>query len=388
MKGVLLLALCAGCKCKPARHDAAIARHGDAARADADAWPELAELPPIEPLRVIALPAKTDVPRFAVTGPVLAGDLAIVGSSQFGFLAVDFRRGQIAWSKAAGARVAPPLVIDQNVYLIGDCMTPPTIPDGETLLGCMRVVTRAGADQAYIAIHGKQRAVADFAADTGDDRVWSAKGAIAWRHGEHAVAIDPLSGVATPAAAELPPLVVAYKDRRWQVRRTGEGVIEATGQPSWHTQRTYGPLLGAVYLPDQAPMIRVANALAHHGKNPEILIMDMDATGSMNGQVSMHPVPGIGVIGQAIDAVGDVALAVRLDKTLRRDYIAGYAANALLIWTYKLPLMARPDPVGIAIASDAVIVFHDGDTLTILPELSAPPTAPGAVRVPSENATP
>ena len=40
---------------------------------------------------------------------------------------------------------------------------------------------------------------------------------------------------------------------------------------------------------------------------------------------------------------------------------------------------SAPDPVGVAIAPDAVVVFHDGDTLTILPELSAPPTAPGAV---------
>jgi hypothetical protein len=58
------------------------------------------------------------------------------------------------------------------------------------------------------------------------------------------------------------------------------------------------------------------------------------------------------------------------------------------MWTYQLPQLPRPDPVGIAIANDAVVVFHDGDTLTVLPELSAPPTAPGAVRAPSEIATP
>ena len=102
----------------------------------------------------------------------------------------------------------------------------------------------------------------------------------------------------------------------------------------------------------------------------------------------MSPAPGIGLIGHAIDSVGDVALAVRLDRSLERDYIAGYAANALLMWTYPLPRVPRADPVGIAIAPDAVVVFHDGDTFTVLPELSAPPTAPGAVRPPSENATP
>jgi hypothetical protein len=79
---------------------------------------------------------------------------------------------------------------------------------------------------------------------------------------------------------------------------------------------------------------------------------------------------------------------VRLDASLERDFIVGYAANALLMWVYPLPHQPRADPVGLAIARGAVVVFHDGDTLTILPELSAPPTAPGAARVPSENTTP
>jgi hypothetical protein len=99
-------------------------------------------------------------------------------------------------------------------------------------------------------------------------------------------------------------------------------------------------------------------------------------------------VPGIGIIGHAISKVGNTVMAVRLDTSLQRDYIAGFAANAALQWTYALPPTQRPDPVGIAITHDAVVVFHDGDTITVLPELSAPPTAPGAVREPSENATP
>ena len=125
-----------------------------------------------------------------------------------------------------------------------------------------------------------------------------------------------------------------------------------------------------------------------HRNRPELLLFDIDATGSLNSQVSTNPAPGIGLIGHAIDSVGDVALAVRLDTSLERDYIAGYAANGLLMWTHRLPHMPRADRVGIAIAHDAVVVFHDGDTFTVLPELSAPPTAPGAVRMPSENATP
>jgi hypothetical protein len=35
-----------------------------------------------------------------------------------------------------------------------------------------------------------------------------------------------------------------------------------------------------------------------------------------------------------------------------------------------------------------VLAFHDGDTFTVLPELSSPPTAPGAPGVASQNSTP
>jgi hypothetical protein len=98
--------------------------------------------------------------------------------------------------------------------------------------------------------------------------------------------------------------------------------------------------------------------------------------------------PGIALLGWGASAVGDVAIAVRLDRSLRRDFIAGYAVNAMVRWVYPLPEQPRPDPVGVAVASDAVIVFHDGDTVTILPELSAPPTAPGAAKAASRNPTP
>jgi hypothetical protein len=213
-------------------------------------------------------------------------------------------------------------------------------------------------------------------------------GSIVWRRGEHAVAIDPITGVARRALADDPPLVIHYKERTWEVVQTREARIAARehGKPAWSTERSYTTLLGAVYLPGQSPMVRVSTAGAFGG-HPELLLMDIDATGSLHGQVA-RPVPGIGLLGHAIDAVGDTALAVRLDASLQRDFIVGYAANALLMWVYPLPRQPRADPVGLAIAADAVLVFHDGDTLTVLPELSAPPTAPGAVRPPSENATP
>ncbi len=344
-------------------------------------WPELAERPTVEPTFIVAIPTKSDQPRFETAGPVIAGDLAIVASSQFGFTAVDWRRGQIAWSKPSGAHVAPPIAIDGTAVLIGSCVNPPDLPD---LLGCLRVVTATGADQANIAIRGAAPA---FAASTGTQDVWrDGERTVRWRRGDEAIAIDLVSGAAKPASAKAPPLVVTYRDKRWSIEHTADGKIVATGKPDWKTQRPYAEMLGAVYLPEQAPMLRVANRGAFHGM-PEIQLMDMDATGSLHGQVAF-PVPGIAITSHAISSVGDVAMAIRLDASLERDYVVGYAASSLLMWVYPLPVMARPDPVGVAVAPEAVVVFHDGDTVTILPELSAPPTAPGAVRAPSQNPTP
>ncbi|HUJ59925.1 MAG TPA: hypothetical protein VLX92_15580 [Kofleriaceae bacterium] len=367
--------------------DAAAPRPHDARTPDAPpAFPELATFPHVEPVRVVALPARPALPRFDLAGPAIAGDVAIVGSSQFGFVAVDWRRGQIAWAKPTGEHVAPPIVRTGGIVLLADCVNPPDVPAGDALLGCLRLVSPTGADQLYVAIHGRAGALAPFATALGDQRTWQDGTRVIWRRGDQAVAIDVFSGVARPVPATDPPLVVSYKHRSWQIARGEDGVIAGRGTPSWHTRRGYTALIGAVYLPEQAPMIRMSNAGAFAGK-PELMLFDMDATGSMNGQVAF-PVPGIGLLGHAIDEVGDTALAVRLDTTLERDFVVGYAANALLMWVYPLPRVPRADPVGLAIARDAVLVFHDGDTLTVLPELSAPPTSPGAPSRPSENATP
>jgi hypothetical protein len=348
-------------------------------------WPELAGLRRTEPVRVVALPTKPDQPRFDVGGPVIAGDVAVVASSQFGFVAVDWRRGAIAWSKPAGLHVAPPIALTRSsVGLIGDCTNPPDATD--RLLGCLRVVTAAGADEAYIAIHGK--AVDAFAAAYGSQQVWrDGERTLRWRRGDAAVTIDVVTGVATPAASTAPPLVVAYRDHRWDIsHEDGAIVAREHGRVAWRTEHPYTALLGAVYLPEQSPMLRVANVGAFGGR-AEMNLLDIDATGSLHGQAAF-PVPAIGLLGSAISDVGDVAIAVRLDRSIQRDFIVGYAANALMMWVYPLPVVPRADPVGIAIAPDAVVAFHDGDTLTILPELSAPPTAPGAVRASSKNPTP
>ena len=386
IRGYIVLALLLGaCRGKHhAREDAAPAPAKRDASIDAPAaWPELATFPHVDPVRVIALPVRPGVPRFDLGGPVVLGDVAVVSSSQFGFLAVDYHAGHVAWTKPAGEHVAPPVVVGGSIVLLGECLSAQQVPD--TLLGCVRIVTATGADQGYLAIHGK--GVESFANEPGEQHVWATGDhALLWRRGDAAVAVDLLTGIATTAPASDPPLVVRYKGKTWSIAQDEDGVIKGTGASKWQTSRAYSQLLGAVYLPEQGPMIRASNA-GSFGGHPELNLFDIDATGSLHGQVAF-PVPGIGLIGHAVDSIGDTALAVRLDRSLERDFIVGYAANALLMWVYPLPRQPRPDPVGLAVANDAVVVFHDGDTLTILPELSAPPTAPGAAKPPSENATP
>jgi len=370
-------------------------RDGGLAPADAAvAWPELAKLPQEAPLRVITIPTKANTPRFDVGGPVVLGDLAVVSSSQLGFAAVDWQRGVVVWTKPSGPHVAPPLVKDGSFVLIGECLTPPEVPVKHILLGCLRVVTPAGEDQAYLAIHGAQSAVEPFALEPGPQSVWLEGDAVRWRRGEQAVSIDPISGVAKPASITAPPILVDYGGKQWAVaQEDGHIVARQKGKIVWQTEHDVGTVLGSVWLPDQRPMIRSATISARSG-SPEVRLLDVDATGSLNGTAAWTPVPGIALLGQATSPVGDVALAIRIDKSLNRDFIAAYAANALLIYVYPLPPVMRPDPVGVAIALDderapeAVVVFHDGDQVTVLPTVSSPPTAPGAASKPSQKPTP
>ena len=50
--------------------------------------------------------------------------------------------------------VAPPIVVGANAYLLAECPQAIEVPPNHELLGCLRTVTFAGADQSYIAIHG------------------------------------------------------------------------------------------------------------------------------------------------------------------------------------------------------------------------------------------
>ena len=148
-----------------------------------------------------------------------------------------------------------------------------------------------------------------------------------WRRGDQAVSIDVMSGIARPAATAPPPLAITYKDRHWDIDQIeGTLVARAQGKIAWRTERPYGPLLGSVWLRQQPPMVRTVSIGGRAGEQ-ELRLNDLDVSGSMNGAVSLDTVPGIGLLAHATSPVGDVALVVRLDKTLKHDFIAGYAAT-------------------------------------------------------------
>lgn len=369
---LLLIALVA-CKSKspPVNEDAApLARDAtaviDAAPDDLDGYPR------VDAVRTVTLPGT------ATVGPVVANDLALVGGD-FGFAAVDYRRGGIAWTKPAGKQVAPPLVHGSSIVLVGECARYEPVPDGETLLGCLRVVTTTGSDQAFLRIRG--RGVEAFAAADGAHALWEAgERAVRWRRGTQAVTIDLMTGIAKPATAEAPPLSVTYRGKTWEIAQR-DGRIVASGKHAWRTEHPYTELIGIVWTAEMAPLVRVVNLRAMAGES-ELHVIDMDATGSLRATVA-RPTPGIALRAHGVSARGDAALVVRMRDG--RDVIAAYAANALLVYVHVLPRVRGE--ISVAVADDAVVVIHD-DQLAVLPELLAPPTAPGATRGSSKNPTP
>jgi hypothetical protein len=365
-RALLPLALLACGKAKstprPVAHDAAVV-----IPAPIDAAPDpLADYPRVDAVRTLAIP--TTKPRSDEVGPTIAGDLAIVGGSGFGFAAIDYQRGDIAWTKPAGARLAPPLVHESSIVLVSDCERMLPVPDGERLLGCLRVVTTTGADQSVLPIHGK--GLDAFAADTGPQALYDD---LRWVRGTHAVRIDLFTGAARPASAAPPPLDVTYRGTRFRISHE-DGRIVARGKRAWQTEHRYTAITGVVWA-DRSPLLRIVNLGTYAGA-PEAHVIEMDATGSLHAAVG-RPTPGTALLGHATN--DHTALALRGDV----DFIAGYAANARLVYVHALPPTARTR-VGVAVTGDAVVVFHDGDRITVLPALSAPPTAPGA----SKNPTP
>ena len=200
--------------------------------------------------------------------------------------------------------------------------------------------------------------------------------------------IDVVSGVAKPASAAPPPVIVSYKDHRWEVAQVEGRVIARAGkrlawqhEASVHGDDRRGVPAGAVADdPRREPRCVRRRARARPARH---------RCDGLDERSGAFPVPGIGLLGFGTSSIGDVALAVRLDTSLaarlhrglRRERAADVGVPATADARARTRSASRSP-------REAVVVFHDGETVTVLPELSAPPTAPGAARAPSENPTP
>ena len=338
------------------------------------------------PLRVIELPTRLDVPRFEVAGPVLiddaargdSADLAVVASSQLGFAAVDWRRGKVAWTRATGAHVAPPLVLpDGDLVLLSDCALPPDTD--EPVLGCARVVTAAGADRSDGAIVGSA-ALAAAMRDPGPQRTWSLPDhRVAWQRGATALTLDLASGRARQGADAPAPLTVRHRDLELDITLDEDGQLRAHRRGGaralqWQAPGRFAAILGVIPgLAHETPMLRVVRpsivrSVGTTAAGTSFDILDVDALTASGSQAAV-PAPGIQLLASATGARNAAALVVRLDRSLRRDYVIAYTGGARVAWVYPLPDALRSDAVGVAVEKDAVLVFHDGDTLTVLPPI-------------------
>jgi hypothetical protein len=370
---VAAVALAGGCRGKkaPARRDAAPVRPA-AGDAVPYGWPELADLPRIEPIAVIGLPGAGGPPLASVVGPVVVGDLAIVGTSRLGFVALDWRTGTVAWTRTAGAHLAPPLPRDDGVLLVSDCERAPLPPTGQITVGCWRIVSPIGADLAAGAVAGDAAAVRDFVGERGPVRWGTDDARPVWVRGQRAVALDLDAGRAEPVPPGREAVIARHAGRAWWLALEDDGVLVArdpAGAEAWRTRTTFAAVVGVI--PGQRYEVPMARAVKLDGVSGKgvIDLLDVEVTGSRQGQAGTT-VPGIAVLAHALRAPGDTVLAIRLDATVQHDFVSAHDARGRLAWVWPLPERPRVDPVGLAITADAVIAFHDGDRVAILPPVS------------------
>jgi hypothetical protein len=117
-------------------------------------------------------------------------------------------------------------------------------------------------------------------------------------------------------------------------------------------------------------------------------LLDIAGTDGMLGQVS-HSFPGVAAESSAFGSGGTTIVAIRLDDTALRHYLAAFDGNGMAMWAWPLPEPVdgapRTTPVRVALAPDGWVVALFDDRLAIVPLVSEPPTPD---LPPSRNSTP
>lgn len=337
--------------------------------------------PTVQPTRTLDLAPRLDTPRFDVVGPVIGAEIAVMGSSQLGFVAVDITRGTIAWHKPAGMHLVAPLWHDQQWYLLSDCPTPTTAQPSYDVLGCLRVVAANGSDVALSPVIAKRDQAAAWHANTGPSRLVPWADTLIWQRRDsddttYQLQIDTLTGRAN-ATAHVPPDVEAeFNGERFAFYREAEAIVAlvqphktpaAANKVRWRLAGRSAALLGLVVAnPGETPMLRIVRLGTRFNPAGELDLLDVEATGTLRGQAAF-PTQGIALLGQAIGPTGAVVLAVRRDASLRHDLLVGYDQRSQKRWVHYLPESPRADPIGVAVTTDTTLAFVDGSRLLWLP---------------------
>jgi hypothetical protein len=381
-------------------------------------WQELADLPDTAPWKIVELPlADPGAAEATAGGPLIVDQIALVATSRAGFVAVDLTTGAVVWSRRAGPRVAPPLARGDRAILIGDCppTPPPALAPDEIAVGCFDVVDPVHvADEKAGVVHGPKKALAAFAQAAGPMLTQLAPdGAVLWRRGGVAIRFDASTGAATlaPVADVTDHVDVTYGGVRWTYTLEGDTLTGATdGKTAWTTPTAGAVLIGAFNdTPPRIPTVRIAGrgrprgnnstnngarklhgaGTAHDPPRPtRLLLLDIAGTDGSLGQVS-HSFPGAAAVASAFGAGGTTIVAIRLDDSNLRHYLAAFDGNGLAMWAWALPEppdgAPRATPPQVALSADGWVVALFDDRLAILPLVSEPPTPDLA---PSRNPTP
>jgi hypothetical protein len=351
-----------------------------AADAGATATTPLAAMPKARPRWTVTLDA-APVPAIDVHGPILVGDAALVAGSAIGITGIDTKTGTILTRRAAAGSVGIAPIDDERALAIGNCTDAIKPPRGDALVGCYVVM-----DAHHEAVYGAGSIVAP------------AKDAA------------QLGGGATTlfVAAGPPRLVFVGRDDpdapwlRFVLADPPRGEVPAeaieprdvpTGARAPHVSLPAGQL----WVVDDVLEVRhhdpdalsnrssVMNVAAAPGALHALDDDRVRAFRLVPGERAIQPaiidpstlalddlgtaVPGIDLLAAAHGAKG-YAVAVRLDTSLTNDYIAAFTVDGTLSYAYPLPPPpsgGRALPVGIAMTDDAVVVFHDGTTVSALP---------------------
>ncbi len=315
MKRFLIALVLVGCKDppKPRPKDAAPAAV-DASTPPIPGWPELAGLALAEPVWLRDLQPRLERPEYAAHPPLTVGERIVVAGSRLGYLGLDRATGEIAWRRPAGPRLSAPLALAaDDVILVRDCDEAVGAPPGQVVLACYeRIDPQSIAARAAGRLFVPADELGDCTAAAGGAWLVEGQDAQALTIGRRLCRFR--AELAGGAAQRLADAAIPTSSGWRQDVSTGVSRLTA----------------------DAAPVL-----------------------------------PGLQVLAEAPGAV-----VVRLDTTLRRDYVAAFDHTGVR-WVWPLPPPLDPEgrggPIAISSTDRDVLVLFDGSRLARLSSSFSPP---------------